>query len=142
MKKLIILAFAAIAAFASNLEIGQKFPFDSFENQHGKALVITNDTKKLIVAFTKKQGEVVKEFLAKNKAYLKDNDAVYLTDVSSVPSFVMSMFMLPKFKEYEYEMGLIKDEVKAQTIPVNGEQLTIIELNDFIITSISFTNKL
>jgi len=142
MKKLIILAFAAIAAFANGLEIGQKFPFESFENQHGKELVVTNDTKKLIVAFTKKQGEIVKEFLVENKGYLKSNDAIYLTDVSSVPSFVMSMFMLPKFQEYEYEMGLIKDEAKAQVIPVNGEQLTIIELNDLTITAISFANKL
>lgn len=142
MKKLIILAFAAIAAFASEIAVGQQFLETSFVNQHEKNLEITNDTKKVIIAFTKKSGSVVNDFLNENKGYLKDTQSVYLTDVSQVPSFVMSFFMLPKFREYYYEIGLVEDESISKLLPKKDEMLTIIELDNRKITSISFSKNL
>ncbi|MGM0623729.1 MAG: hypothetical protein ACQESH_06875 [Campylobacterota bacterium] len=142
MKKLIIIAIAAVAVMANSLEIGQKFPYENFENQHGNMLAIDKSTKNVIIAFTKAQGKIVDTHLQKQKDYLQKTNSVYLTDVSNVPSFVMKMFMLPKFKQYDYEMGFVKDEVKAQTLPRKGENLTLIELDNLEITSIKFSKDL
>lgn len=142
MKYLLILAFAAIAAFASSVEIGQKFPHTNFENQHSQPLVVNDETQKIIIAYTKEAGEVVRNFLAQNEGYLEQNSAIYLTDVSAVPSFVMSMFMMPSFKKYDFEMGLVRDEVVANSLPTEGGKLTIIELDNLEVTSISFSQNL
>jgi len=142
MKSILILAFAAIAAFASGVEIGQKFPQLSFENQHEEQLLIDNDTKKVIIAFSKESGAIVKDFLDQNDGYLQQNSAIYLVDVSRVPSLVMSMFMMPSFRKYDFEMGLIKDKIFADSLPRQGSNLTIIELDNLEVTSIDFSKNL
>lgn len=142
MKYLLILAFAAIAAFASSVEIGQKFPHTNFENQHSQPLVVNDETQKIIIAYTKEAGEVVRNFLEQNEGYLEQNNAIYLTDVSAVPSFVMSMFMMPSFKKYDFEMGLVRDKAVANSLPREGGKLTIIELDNLEVASISFSQNL
>ena len=105
-------------------------------------MVVTNDTKKIIVAFSKEKGEEIKGFLDNNPTYLKDENALYFADVSAAPSFVTSLFMVPKFKKYSYKMGLIKDEDVAATFPKQQEMLTIISLKDSVVTKIEFKKQL
>lgn len=128
--------------FAGTLEKGSVLEHKSFNDQFEKPLVITKDTKQLILAFSKDVGAVVKEGLDKNKNYLSNNNAIYLVDVSAVPGFVMSFFMLPKFKKYDYKMALIEDEKKAAYFPREEEKITIITLDNFKVTDIKFVDKI
>jgi len=105
-------------------------------------LQIDNDTKRVIIAFTKDRADIVREFLEKNDGYLQQNNALYLVDVNRVPSLVMSMFMLPRFQKYNFEMGLIKDKIFADSLPRQGSNLTIIELDNLEVTSIDFSKNL
>lgn len=141
MRKIFFLGVLASLVFSSNLKVGDEIGHKNFKDQFEKELVITKDTKEIIAVFSKDSGEKVKEFLDNNSGYLKKNSSVYIADMSQVPSFVMSFFMMPKFKKYNYTMGLIADEKKAEYFPQQEDKITVIKLNNFKVEKIDFVDK-
>lgn len=115
-------------------------PF-SVKDQFEKNLSIDANTKEIIIAFAQEQGNVMKTFLEANPNYLSQNNAVYLMDATKVPSMVLSMFMLPKFKKYPYTIGVVEDEKMVATFPFQEGKLTVITLENLTIKAISFKDK-
>ena len=63
--------------------------------------------------------------------------------LSAAPKFVTNLFMVPKFKKYNYSIGLIRDEKVAESFPKKDENnLTIIELEENKISSIKYEKSL
>lgn len=128
--------------FAEVLKEGEPIKAISLKDQFEKNLSVTSETKQIIVAFTKDQGAQVKSFLEANPNYLTEQKAFYFMDVTSVPGVVMSMFMLPKFKNYTYSVGLIEDKNDLAYFPKKENQLTIITLDNLKVTAVSFKESL
>lgn len=142
MKLLAALLIASLSLLADPLKKNEILKVTEFTDQFERPLIITKDTQKIIISFSKANGAAVKDFLYANRDYLAKNSAVYLADVSSVPGFVMSMFMLPKFEEYYFKMGLIEDEKKALYFPRKDDKLTIIHMTDLMVKEIEFRDNL
>ncbi|MEW6551111.1 MAG: hypothetical protein AB1389_03190 [Campylobacterota bacterium] len=138
MKFLVTILLASGLLFANQFKVGDNLSSFSCENQFEKKMAVAQSTKKMIVAFSKEKGEVIKQFLDKNPDYLKTQNALYIADVSSAPAFVTSMFMIPKFKSYSFEMGIIKDEAKATQFPKKDDMITVISLENGVIKNIEF----
>ena len=130
------------AVFADILKVKDKFPYDSFIDQFEKKLAITPQTKEIIISFSKKNGKAVKAFLQTHKGYLKKKQAVYLADVSSVPSLVMFLFMKPALKKNNFSVGLIEDEEIVEILPKIEGKTTVIRLEKMHIKSIKFIDSL
>ena len=128
--------------FAQILEEGVTIQPLVIKDQFEKNMLIEAETKQILIAFTKEQGEIIKTVLEANPNYLRDNKALYLMDASSVPGLVMSMFMLPKFKKYSYAVGLLEKEQDVAYFPKKENSLTIVSLNNFTVASIEFKEKL
>ncbi|ATB70801.1 hypothetical protein SJPD1_2712 [Sulfurospirillum diekertiae] len=128
--------------FADTLKEGTTIQAPVMKDQFEKTVDITPQTKQIIIAYTKAQGDVLKAFLEANPNYLSENSALYLMDATAVPSMVMSMFMLPKFKKYPYAIGLLENEKDVAYFPKKEDQLTIITLNNLNVTAIDFKDKL
>ena len=142
MKALLSIVLAAGLAFGATIKVNENLATLKVNDQFDKPMAVTNDTKKIIVAFSKEKGEEIKAFLDANPNFLKDENALYFADVSAAPSFVTSIFMVPKFKKYSYKMGLIRDEDVAATFPKQEEMMTIISLKDSVVTNIEFKKQL
>ncbi len=142
MKYIVSILCLSGLLFASSFKVGDNLSSFSCDNQFEKKMTITSNTKKIIVAFSKEKGEVIKQFLDKNPDYLKTQNAIYIADVSSAPAFVTSMFMMPKFKSYSFEMGVIKDEVQAGQFPRKDDMISIISLEKGVINNIEFKQTL
>jgi hypothetical protein len=143
--KYLVIAFMLLlpyGLFAQPLSVGTTIEATQFKDQFEKNLTITAQTQQLIVVFSKVEGEKVKAFLEANPNYLRENNALYLMDVTPVPSMVMSMFMLPKFKKYTYPIGLIEDETILKTLPKKEKFITLITLDNLKITAIEFIEAL
>ena len=143
--KYLVIAFMLLlpyGLFAQPLSVGTTIEATQFKDQFEKNLSITAQTQQLIVVFSKVEGEKVKAFLETNPNYLRENNALYLMDVTPVPSMVMSMFMLPKFKKYTYPIGLIEDEKVLETLPKKEKFITLITLDNLKITAIEFKEAL
>lgn len=143
MKRILFsMMFLFVSTVLAEIKTNDYLPFEHYKNQFDQDMIVDNNIKMLIVTFSKAKGEVIKEFLEVNKGFLKTKNAHYLADVSSVPSFVMSMFMKPKFKSYDYEMGLIYDEEKALSIPKKDDDITVIYLENKKVQKIDFIQNL
>ena len=142
MKALLSLVVAAGLAFGATIKVNENLTTLKVLDQFDKPMAVTKDTKKIIIAFSKQKGEEIKKYLENKPTYLKDENALYFADVSAAPSFVTSLFMIPKFKKYSYSMGLIRDEEIAERFPSQEDMLTIISLKDAVITNIEFKKQL
>ncbi len=142
MKKLFLAVVSAVAVIAAPLQVGDTFPVSELPDQFEKTVKIDENTQQVIISFTKAQGAHIKTYLDSNKGYLKQTRSVYAADVTPVPSFVMSFFMLPKFEEYDFSIGLIDNEEISQLLPKKEEKITILTLDNQKVTSIKFVQKL
>lgn len=138
MKFIVSMLVLSGLLFANSFKVGDNLSSFSCDNQFGKKVTVTSNTKKMIVAFSKEKGEIMKQFLDKNPDYLKTQNAIYIADVSSAPAFVTSMFMMPKFKSYTFEMGVITDESKAKQFPKQDDMISIISLEEGVVKNIEF----
>jgi hypothetical protein len=142
MKTTVIFLFLSASLLADVLKVDDKFPFHSFSDQFEKKLAITPQTKEIIISFSKKNGADVKAFLESHKGYLKQNQAVYLADMTSAPSLAMSLFMKPALKKYDFSVGLIEDDDIAEKLPKREGKTTVISLEKMLIKSIKFVDRL
>ncbi|MCD8545042.1 MAG: hypothetical protein LRY52_09420 [Sulfurospirillum cavolei] len=142
IKKWLFAMLIPVSLFADVLQENGIFPNVKLKDQFEKEVVINAQTKQIIIAFTKAQGETMKAFLETNPNYLSDNNALYMMDATEVPSVIMSMFMMPKFKKYGYSVGLVEDKQTAQTLPKQNDKLTVLSLDNLRITQIDFKEAL
>ncbi|MCR1811782.1 hypothetical protein [Sulfurospirillum sp. hDNRA2] len=142
IKKWLFAMLIPVSLFADVLQENGIFPNVKLKDQFEKEVVINAQTKQIIIAFTKAQGETMKVFLEANPHYLSDNNALYMMDATEVPSVIMSMFMMPKFKKYGYSVGLVEDKQTAQTLPKQNDKLTVLSLDNLRITQIDFKEAL
>lgn len=142
MKFFLLVFFLANLIFADLIQNKDDLSGLKFSDQFDKELIVKEDTKKLIITFSKQKGVEIKEFLDSNPNYLKKENAIYAGDLSSAPSFITSMFMIPKFKKYSFSMGIIKDEDFAKRFPKKEKMITVIELDNSIVSNIKYKKAL
>lgn len=144
MKKLLlfIALMLPFGLFAETLKEGALLQAPTIKDQFEKTVVITPQTKQIIIAYTKSQGDAMKAFFEANPNYLSENNALYFMDATGVPSMVMSMFMMPKFKKYTYGIGIIDNDKDAAYFPKKEDRLTVISLEELKVTAVDFKEKL
>ena len=131
-----------MSCFAEVLKIGQQIIPFQLHNQHGK--LITVDDKAKIIFFTKEKAPsiLLNTFLAsQGKAFLSDNKAFYIADISGMPFLVTKFIALPKMKKSPYDILLAKKEVTLAFVPHKKGYITIIKKSEGKIESIEFANE-
>ena len=111
----------------------------SFNDQFEKAHTISTDTKTLIFAFSKDVGHTCNDFFAtKSDTYLDDHKAMFVADVSSAPSVIRSMFIMPGLKDFKHTVLVIDDETIANNYKagLDAQKIIVVSINNNIITSI------
>lgn len=76
----------------------------------------------------------------KNPLFLKNNKAVFIANISGMPSIITKLFALPKMRKYDHEILLIYDEDDKRFIS-KEEKSTLYTLKDGVIKSIDFITK-
>ena len=144
MKQLLcaMMLLLPLSLFAEALAMGAPIQVPAIKDQFEKNVSITPQTKQIIITYTRAQGDAIKAFLEASPNYLSENNALYFMDATSVPSMVMSMFMMPKFKKYSYSIGLLENEKDVVYFPKKTDLLTVITLDNLNVTAIDFKDKL
>ena len=123
----------------SSMVINQPMEQFNLKDQFDKSYKVTKNTKKIIFAFEKHSGHIVKNFLNTQKAdYLSKRDILFIVDASAMPSF-MKMFILP-FTGYDYPILTIEDEEisKKYIDDKNSEKIMVVVLDDINIVDIKY----
>ena len=110
-------------------------------DQDGNVVEISKDTKILIIAFTKKDGHTVREYLNRHKDFLlKQKKAYFIVDISSVPVPIRNLLILPKLQKKEYQTLLIYEKEVSKMLKTKQKGSMVIKLFENTIESISYVS--
>lgn len=132
MKKLFVIISMFASLVASELNVGNTFNL-TVENQFDKKVSVNADVKKVIVVFSKDNGHLVRDFLDKQDAnYLQNKNAIYVADISGMPSLIYRFFVKGKLQDSNYPMFLIKEDVisKKYKSEQNEEKIVVLTLEN------------
>lgn len=140
-KKLFLLTILLTTTLFGKVTIGEPLkPFtleDQFENKH----TLTKDIKKIIFAFSKENGHIMKAYMqGKAENFLSSKDITFIADISKMPSIISYLFAKPDMRESKYPILLIEDEEFATNYKVEEktDQFMIVELENLIVKDLKF----
>jgi len=128
------------ATATNGIEVGSKIDF-TLPDQFDKAQSLTADTKKVIFVFAKATGHTVKAFLkTQDKNYLSKRDAIFVADISPMPTVIRNTFALPDLKKSEYSVLLIYDKEIAKIFKndAQADKIAVVTLNNGTIEAVKY----
>ena len=121
-------------AHAAPLVPGAPTPTITVEDQHGKPVHVDAGTQRLLFSAERTVNDMVSKVLAAQPAgVLARQQAVYVADITAMPSLVTRLFALPKMRELPFSMGLVRDAAElAQVagIPRQPGAATVLRFKD------------
>ena len=77
-------------------------------------------------------------FVTKEPAYLSDNNTQFVADVSSAPSIIKSLFILPGLKDFKHTVLLLNEKEVAAPFKANidAEKIIVVYIDNKTITKI------
>ncbi len=138
MKKLLLILSLAVYSIAAQLNTGEKIPTFSINDQFEKAQIIPSSTKTIIVAGNKDASDTIKDYLLSIEGdSLSKNNAVYIADISGMPSLITKFFALPKMKKYPFKILLLDDTNKDKFL-MQEDKITIYEVEDQLVKEVKY----
>ena len=96
-------------------------------DQFDKAHKLSTTTQKLIFAFTKDTGHIIKVFMMeKPEGFLQKRNTVIVADISAMPVVIQNTFALPDLRKSNYPMMLIYDKEMAKQLKEAQEATKVI----------------
>lgn len=116
---------------------GDTLPATRFDDQHGLTHTLHEHVRVIVFSHDMEGGDVIKAALADDgPRLLGDAGAVYVADVSGMPTVIRRMFALPKMRKRTYPMLLDTDGDATARYPARPAQATVIVLDRLRVTSI------
>ena len=140
MKHAFLISLFLTAILFADFKVGDKLPTITLADQFEKEYKVEAKDRLVIMAFEKDISIAVSDYLkTKPASFLKTQHAKYISDISSMPSFITSMFAMPKMKKYPFSVMLINDGFGKQFNRTEG-RITVFKLKNHKITSIDFVS--
>ena len=138
IKKLLFTILLGLSAFANTLTVGSNIPTLTIKDQFEKDNIVDENIKTIIFSATKTENTTIKEFLqSKDKELLATNKAVYIADITGMPSLITKFVAMPKMKNYSFSILLI-DEANKTLFPVKEDMISIISLENGKVIDIKY----
>jgi len=138
--KLLIMSLLLTSVLFAETKVGESFPKLTLVDQYSKKTEVkTKGSATLLLSFEKDVSKQIKRYIdTKEKDFLVTKNIMYISDISSMPSFITSMFAIPKMKKFSFIVSLIYDEKEAKSLSRQKERVTVVTLKDNRIKKIRF----
>jgi len=138
IKKILLLTLFTTALFSNSFDVNSNIGSFELADQFEKKHTVNSDVKTIIFSSEKDTSSALNEFLAaKEKGFLEKNNALFIADISGMPSVISYLFALPKMKKYNYNVLLIEKEGETRFLK-QEEKLTVYRLEDGVITNVEY----
>ena len=138
MKKLLLISTILTASLFAGFKVGDTLPTIALNDQFEKPLKVTSADTLVIMAFEKDVSIDISMFLkAQVKGFLLQHHMKYISDISTMPSFITSMFAMPKMKKYPFSVMLINNDFGKQFDRQKGK-VTVYRLKNKKIIAVEF----
>jgi len=117
----------------AKLVVGKSLSEFKLADQNEKPQTISAETKIVFFSFSKKVGHKCNAFLEKQPAdFLKNNNAIYVADVSPAPTLIKKMFILPDLKKLKFPILLINDDITSAEYSkgMDVKSIVVVSLNN------------
>ena len=137
--KIVFLNLCLITALFSKLELGTDFPKLVLENQYAQKVSIPKKGEvTLLFSFEKGVSTGIQKFLEKQESdFLTQHHMMYISDISSLPKFLVDFFVLPKLKSFNFDVALLYED---NSLDKEENKITVIRLKEHRVVAISFLN--
>ena len=138
--KILITSLLLISTLFAELKVGEAFPALTLVDQFDtKTEIQRKGSATLLLSFEKDVSSSIKKYIdSKEKDFLAKNNIMYISDISSMPSFITSMFAIPKMKKFDFKISLINDEKEALFLDRKEGKVTVVTLKNNIIKTLNF----
>lgn len=112
LKKIFISALLVLSSFAAPLEVNSLVDNIKIKDQFEKEHSFDANLKTILFASDMDSSDVLKEYLlplSEKENILEKNNAVYVADISGMPSLISKYIALPKMKKYPFSILLLDD---------------------------------
>lgn len=141
-KKLILSIIISVLANAGTLKIDDKISAFSLPNQFDKIHTVSSEISMIVITSKDESTDLVNEFLSsKESNFLDSHKAIFINDISKIPSVAVKMFELPQMRDYKYEILLIYKEHSKKFIEKENK-VTVYLLKDGFVKDIKFISSL
>jgi len=142
--RLVVIGLLSMELFARQIpNEGSKVTPFSLLNQYDVKMEINASIKRIVYTPDKVSFTQVTEALNHlPKDFLDTTQTVFVADLSSVPSFVISLYIKPQIREYKYPVLLITDELDPVIFPARLEHISILTLDKGVITDIVYLKEI
>lgn len=124
---------------ADPLTAGATFPALTLTDQHGEQATIGNETRLVLFTRDMDASKITKTALAEDgEGLLTRAHAVYVSDVTGMPSLITSMFAIPAMKRRPYRMFLDRDGTATADLPSEDGKVTVLHLDDRVVTRVEY----
>ena len=137
IRKFLFTALLGLSAIASSLTIDSQVPAIKIKDQFEKEHTIDANVKTILFASDKGTSDILKEYLlSKDADILTKNNAVYVADISGMPSLISKFVALPKMKKYPFSVLLLDDTNKDNFSKEEGK-IIVYTLDNSKVTNIA-----
>jgi hypothetical protein len=138
MKNIFTLLALAVSLFAG-VNAGQPFPGLTLEDQFKKSHTITPETQTVLISFERAVSKSFTAFMEQQpKGFLAENNTLFISDISAMPTLISKMFGLPKMQKYNYTVLLNYDDAFEKQFDKQEGKLTLYRLKGGKVTSVEF----
>lgn len=141
IKKIILTIAFSTLLFSNSFDVNTNINSFTLLDQFDKTHLVDNKIKTIVVSFEKDTGADVNKYLSSQSSdFLEKHNAVFIANISEMPSLITKWFALPKMKEYKHNVLLIYDEEDKRFIK-KEEKSTVYKLENGVIKSITYVEK-
>ena len=140
MKSLVLTTLILVASIASAepLAVGSTLP-RTVPDQHGEVRVIDDSVRVVVFSRDMDAGKVVRAAVEKAGPDLFDrNGAVYVVNITGMPTIIRSLFALPAMRRRPYRMLVDVEGAKTADFPGGATYPTVMVLDKRKVTSLSY----
>lgn len=131
MKAAALLLLCLLSTVALAVEPGERLAPWTLLDQFDTPYTLNDQARILLVARDMDGAKLVNAALeGKAKGYLEQRQAVFLADISRMPSVIATLFALPKMRDYNYRILLDRDARIAPRYPAGEGELLWLQLED------------
>src|SRR5574344_1438869 len=119
LKKIVLATLLALGLNAAPLAVDSVVDNLKIKDQNEVEKVIDTNVKTILFASDKSTSDMLRDYLLplnKKENILEKNSAVYVADISGMPSLISKFIALPKMKKYPFSVLLLDDTNKDNSV--------------------------
>ena len=129
MKFFAVLLLALSATCAQAVEVGERLAPWTLLDQFDQPYSLNDELQVLLVARSMAGAKLLAAALDQQpKGYLESRKAVFLADISRMPSVIVTAFAVPAMRDYNYRVMLDRSARIAPRYPVENDAVLWLQL--------------